>query len=837
MLNLQQFRTKLKGLPDLLPYAWFVQDGVVILKSGALLTTFRYRGPDLDSAEDTELNSLSAQINHALKQLGTGWMLQFDAIRRPATDYPQSQFPHPVLQLLDQERGQVYQHEDAHYVSEYYMTLVFLPDVDMASKAGEFFVNRGAKAKESTEGVYARHLANYRQQVQRLADLLQALKLQQLTSDEVLSYLYECITGVAQPVKAPKDAGVPLDYLLGAKDLRTGYYPKIGEKHLRVITLSTIPDQSYPGMMDKLNRLAMPYRWHTRFVPLDARDALGSLQSIMRAWMSKRRSGMGTLQQMGGFNPSEGSYNADADRMVAEIQQGAKVDAESGSVRFGYFTPAIVIFDDDERVVIERTKAVARELSNSGYLNQVEEVNALEAYLGSLPGGGYYNLRRPMIHTRNLADIIPSTSVDAGLGHNPCPFIYDTNPVTGEKMPAPPLMYAATSGATPYRLNLHVDDLGHTLIIGPTGAGKSTLLALLIAQFFRYQNAQVFAFDKGLSLLPLTLAAGGAHYDIAGPADGLRFAPLAGIDDQAARSWTLDWLEQLVVLARGGNYTVSPAQREALHQALEVAAQNDRRSLTDLVEAYLQDTELASTLRTYIDGLDGLLDADVDGLATGRFTVFELDNLTSKSEKYVAAVLLYLFRQIELRLTGAPTLLVLDEAWLALRNKRFSDMIREWLKTLRKKNTAVVFATQSITDVSESELGAVLRESCPTKIFLPYPDARTEVAAQAYYSMGLNSRQIELLAQATRKRDYYVVNAYGRRMIGLNLGPVALSFVGASGKEDIKRIRELHAELGNLWTVEWLRERSQDRRVRGHDVLPGWADLLEQQLLAPAAGA
>src|SRR6185369_6704841 len=89
MLGLQQFRTKLKGLPDLLPYAWNVADGVIILKSGALLTTYKYRGPDLDSSVDSELNTLSESVNDALRKLGTGWMIQVDAVRRPATDYPQ----------------------------------------------------------------------------------------------------------------------------------------------------------------------------------------------------------------------------------------------------------------------------------------------------------------------------------------------------------------------------------------------------------------------------------------------------------------------------------------------------------------------------------------------------------------------------------------------------------------------------------------------------------------------------------------------------------------------------------------------------------------------------
>jgi len=397
MLKLNQFRSKAKGLPDLLPYAYLVDEGVMLLKSGALLATLSYKGPDLDSADDSELDSLSGQLNGALKLLGTAWMIQVDAIRRPATEYPSSEFPHPVLQMIDTERGQRYRDSSQHYVSEYRLTVTYLPDPDVVSRAGELFVSRQAPGAGETSGTYERHLIAFRAHLQTLQDLLAPLRPARLTDAELLSHIYECISGEHQPVRVPADLGAPLDVLLGCKDLRTGYYPQIGQQHLRMITLSVLPDSSYPGMLDRLNRLPVQYRWHNRFIPLDTRDALAQLDGYMRAWMSKRRSAKGLVQDMAGAAPGEGTFNHDADRMVAEITTGAKPDAESGSVRFGYFTAVIIVSDEDERVADERAKYIAKELSNSGYLNQIETVNALEAYLGSLPGGGAYNVggRRP----------------------------------------------------------------------------------------------------------------------------------------------------------------------------------------------------------------------------------------------------------------------------------------------------------------------------------------------------------------------------------------------------------------------------------------------------------
>ena len=134
-------------------------------------------------------------------------------------------------------------------------------------------------------------------------------------------------------------------------------------------------------------------------------------------------------------------------------------------------------------------------IQNLGFSCRVETINAVEAWRGSLPGDGYSNMRRIMLHTLNLADMLPITSVWAGLRENP-----------SAMMPkhSPPLLFAATSGATPFRVNLHVSDLGHTLIVGPSGAGKSTALGLIAAQWFRYPRAQVFAFDRGYSMWLLT---------------------------------------------------------------------------------------------------------------------------------------------------------------------------------------------------------------------------------------------------------------------------------------------------------------------------------------------
>ena len=457
---------------------------------------------------------------------------------------------------------------------------------------------------------------------------------------------------------------------------------------------------------------------------------------------------------------------------------------------------------EDAATIDERAREVLKLLFNLGFNARVEEVNAVESFLGTHPGNGYANVRKPLVHTRNLADFLPLTTIWSGEATNPCPFYPPKSP---------PLAFAATNGATPFRLNLHVGDVGHTLILGPTGAGKSTLLGMLAASQFRYPGAQVFVFDKGYSALPLVKASGGEHYDIMGELGSPQFCPLARVDDPAERAWAAEWLETLVALQ---GVTMNPGYRRAIYHALTLLAESDSRTMTDLLHGPLQEPVLRAALDRYtLDGpLGMLLDSKTDGLGDDIFQVFELEHLMESgqnSARNVVPVLLYLFHRLEQRLDGKPTLLVLDEAWTFIDNSLFAEKIRDWLKTLRKKNTAVIFATQSVSDVLDKPVTSAIMESCLTKIYLPNPEARSQNSSAAYKKIGLTDRQIEMLAYAIPKRQYYYTSPGGQRLLDLGMGPVALSFVGASGKDDLATIRSLEDTYGSDWPAEWLWQRGQ----------------------------
>src|SRR5262249_10690722 len=280
----------------------------------------------------------------------------------------------------------------------------------------------------------------------------------------------------------------------------------------------------------------------------------------------------------------------------------------------------------------EAASIVAKTIQNHGFSCRLETVNAIEAWRGRLPGDGYRTVRRVVLHTLNLAALLPITSVWAGLRENPSALMPPNSPS---------LLYAATTGATPFRFNLHVSDLGHSLIIGPPGAGKSTLLGLLTAQWFRYPGAQVFAFDKGYSLYVLTRAANGEFYDIGGERTHVAFCPLREIDSDQDLAWAVEWLEGLCV-AQGA--AITPKERNAIAEAVVQLRLSPTRTLTEFC-AEVQDATVRDALQFYTLGgpLGQLLDAEEDVLGSGRLVTFETETLMNLGDKAVIAVLLYLF--------------------------------------------------------------------------------------------------------------------------------------------------------------------------------------------------
>ena len=222
----------------------------------------------------------------------------------------------------------------------------------------------------------------------------------------------------------------------------------------------------------------------------------------------------------------------------------------------------------------------------------------------------------------------------------------------------------------------------------------------------------------------------------------------------------------------------------------------------------MQSNDLKQALRPYcIGGAYGrLLDAEGEHLGSATVQAFETEGLIGTGA--APAVLAYLFHRIEDRLDGAPTLIIIDEGWLALDDDGFAGQLREWLKTLRKKNASVVFATQSLSDIDGSSIAPAIIESCQTRLLLPNERAIEPQITAIYRRFGLNDRQIEIIARAMPKRDYYCQSRRGNRLFELGLSEVALALCAASSKSDQTAIANILAEQGrDGFLPAWLRHR------------------------------
>ncbi|KAF0135455.1 MAG: trbE [Methylocystaceae bacterium] len=780
MLNLAEYRKKPQSLADFLPWAALVAPGVVLNKDGSFQRTARFRGPDLESATPAELVGVTARLNNALRRLGSGWAIFFEAQRNPAQDYPASFFPDPVSMLVDEERKAQFEEEGAHFESGYFLTLVYLPPEDDAANA-ENWLYEGRSSGEDANSV----LASYVDRSNRLLQLIEgfAPEAEWLDDVDTLSYLHSCVSTKRHRVRVP-ETPMHLDAILVDEPLTGGLGPRLGNAHLRTLTILGFPSSTHPGILDELNCLAFSYRWSTRAISLDKSDASKVLTRIRRQWFAKRKSILAILKEV---MTNEAATLVDTDAHNKALEADAALqDIGSDLIGEAYLTATLTVWDEDPRLADEKLRLAEKIIQGRDFTCMIETVNAIEAWLGSLPGHAYANVRQPPVSTINLAHMIPLSAGWAG-------------PLTDAHLNAPPLFFAKTEGSTPFRFSLHVGDVGHTLVVGPTGAGKSVLLALMALQFRRYQRSRIFIFDFGGSARAVTLSMGGSWRDLGGALsedafEPVSLQPLANVIDAAERGWAPEWIAS--ILARE-NVTITPEVKDHIWSALSSLASGPvhERTLTGL-SVLLQSNPLKRALKPYcLGGPHGrLLDAEAHDLSDAEVQCFETEGLIGSTA--APAVLSYLFHRIEAALDGLPALLIIDEGWLALDDPGFAAQLREWLKTLRKKNASVVFATQSLADIETSPIAPAIIESCPTRIFLPNERAIEPQILAIYRRFGLNDRQIEIIARATPKRDYYCQSRRGNRLFELGLGPLALALCAASSKNDQRAISQSISEHG-----------------------------------------
>jgi type IV secretion/conjugal transfer VirB4 family ATPase len=783
MFSLKEYREPTSRLPDLLPWGGLIAPGLIMQKDGLLQKTFGFRGPDLLSSSPHELVHLNAQLNNALMRLGSGWSLFVEAQRFRTSTYPEGQWSHAAAWVADVERARYFA-EGAHFESSYYLTFVWQLPSDASNRLQDFFyedaggLEKAGDPRKETAAL-RRDVQHFQKAIGEVMTLVAPLfsSVVELDDDETLTYLHSTISTQRHPVRAP-DIPLYLDAILPDEAYTAGEIPMLGNHFLLTATVNGFPAVTCPGILDALNHLQTEYRWATRFIALDKPEARKLIERYRRKW-TQRRKGILTMLKEQAAGGVESRLQDDGAIDKADDAGEALRELGDDAHGYGYFTATITVWDQDLKAAQQRMQLVKQAIQSRGLSVQDETLNSREAWLSSLPGHVYANVRRPVVSTMNLVHMIPASSVWTGAAHNE-----HLAKISGVGLPH---IQCTTTGATPFRLNLNVQDLGHTLVLGPPGAGKSTLLSLLGLQWLKYPAAQVFIFDKDRSARAATLAVGGSYYEPGNEEAPVSFQPLGNLDTDADRIWAAQFV---VTLFTAQGEAVTPEFQEELDSALEAlrARPRDERTLSQLSHILQSfNARYAQTLRPYCQGgsFGQIFDAAEDQLSPAQWTLVEMGHLMQMGPAAIVPALFYLFRRVEQRLTGAPTLVILDEAWLFLSHPVFAERLQAWLKTLRKKNTFVVFATQEVADASRNPaLKSTILSACPTKIFLADPEATTPAMAGDYASLGLSPTEIETIASMAKKRDYYARSTLGRRVFTLALGPAQLTFAGMSSDAD-----------------------------------------------------
>lgn len=802
---LKEYLSNEAGFSDLLNYAHFVEDGIILNKDGALLITYKFRGPDINSATTGELDALTSNFNRMATMLEDGWMVHVDELRVPSLVYPEAgHFPNSVAALVDEERRQFYEAEGAHYENLQFITFVWKFPMALVKTTRHWFVE-GLEDNQDNQSL-TKLLITFKEKVERCVGLISTqLILEQLDSADLLSYLNTCITGQMLPVEVPPQ-GCFIDVVLGRKNVVGGYVPRVGDKKVYALSIiGYLNQETVPGLLEEMATYPVIYRWSNRFIPMSEATAEREIKRYQKNWSNKVKGFMGIVKEAV-FGGVADKVNVDALQMKDETTEALTANSNR-SVRFGYWTSTLVLIHEDEALLEEATKELTNYLNQTGFECLKEDVNAFDAWLGTIPGHGSCNIRRVFLHSINLAHVLPLHTIWAGSPFSPAASLLPPQ--------SPPVFYAATTGKTPYRFHLDVGDVGHQALLGPTGAGKSTYLDFLIAQFLRYEHAQVFVFDKDYSHLGITAALDGYYYDI-GSADEPLFCPLADLSTEDKKVRAKQYIEDLIYLQ---NVKIVPEILSSINSAVELLSSEehkDSRNLT-VVQSQIQNEEVRAALEYYtINGQMKLLDATHDTLKTGYLQSFEMGWLLKQKPAIYLPILRYIFDQIESRLEEAngkkPTLIILEEAWLYIAHPVFAEKLVDWLKTLRKKNARVIFATQSLSDLYDpktktlTSVTAAIMESCYTKVYLPNPKMETETQ-ELYRKMGLNERQIEIIRHiGIQKRHYYVVTSEGNRLIDLGFSdykPLTLQFIGLS-KEKSSQLVECKQKYGQEWVYHWL---------------------------------
>jgi len=753
---------------DRLPYACHVDSSTLRLRDGSLMRSMRLAGFPFETEDDEVLNHLLSVRDVVLRSaLNSKAVLYHHLIRRRVQVDLGSVAPDPFSGEIDR-RWSARLNEGRLFLNEQFLTIVVRPPRGKAGlperlsklgrNKGSSLTNAESLELDSATAALTAALQSYGVRV------LATYENQTGVYSEPLELLSAIYNGEMRPVLMPRpeqDLGQHIPYSrvsfgLDALEVRgpasRGFASMLGIKEY--------PDASRAGLLDAMLRVPHELVITESFAPIERQTARERIDLALRRLKSA----------------DEGAATERAEMLAARDAVGA------GQMSFGDHHLSLLVRSGSLDTLESATADAAAALADIGAVAVREDVNLEPAFWGQFPGNEQYVVRRALVSSSNAAGFISLHGFPMGRA-------------TGNHWGEAVTVFETTS-ATPYFFNFHEGDLGNFTIIGPSGSGKTVVLNFLAAQAQKF-SPRTILFDKDRGSEIFLRALGGRYERIArGQATG--FNPFRLPDSPVNRAFLKDWLALL--LEAGG-----PEEETDIAKAIdEIYAHGPElrrlRFLRDLLGGGRrpQPGDLSSRLDPWIfegerawlfDNRDDELDFD------NRVLGFDMTELL-EDRRLRTPVLLYLFHRIEDRLDGNPTMILIDEAWKALDDPMFAARIRNWMKTLRKRNAMIGFATQSAADALDSSISSAIVEQTATAIFMPNNKAREEHYCKGF---GLSAQEFEFIRSLPAHSHCFLVRQANRSVVArLDLNGMPDLLTVLSGRESsVRKVDELRASVGD----------------------------------------
>jgi type IV secretion system protein VirB4 len=754
---------------DRLPYACHVDASTLRLRDGSLMRSMRLAGFPFETEDDEVLNHLLAVRDVVLRSaLNSKAVLYHHLIRRRVEVDLGARNPDPFSDDIDR-RWTAQLNQGRLFLNEQFLTIVIRPPRGKAglperlSKLGSRPATTALSGGETLEldsatAALTAALQSYGVRVLGTYENETGIYSEPL---ELLSGLYN---GEMRPVLMPRpeqDLGQHIPYSrvsfgLDAVEVRG----PASRGFASILGIKEYPDASRAGLLDSLLRVPHELVITESFAPIERQTARERIDLSLRRLRSA----------------DEGAATERAEMLAARDAVGA------GQLTFGDHHLSLLVRSGSLETLESATADAAAALADIGAVAVREDVNLEPAFWGQFPGNEQYVVRRALISSSNAAGFISLHGFPMGRAR-------------GNHWGDAVTVFETTS-ATPYFFNFHEGDLGNFTIIGPSGSGKTVVLNFLAAQAQKF-SPRTIMFDKDRGSEIFVRALGGRYERITRGAE-TGFNPLRLPDTAVNRAFLRDWLAVLLE-ANGGE------EETAIAKAIdEIYAHGPGlrrlRFLRDLLGGGRrpQPGDLSSRLDPWIfegehawlfDNKDDELDFE------NRVLGFDMTELL-EDRRLRTPVLLYLFHRIEDRLDGSPTMILIDEAWKALDDPMFAARIRNWMKTLRKRNAMIGFATQSAADALDSSIASAIVEQTATAIFMPNTKAREEHYCQGF---GLSAQELDFIRSLPVHSHCFLVRQANRSVVvRLDLGSMPEVLTVLSGREAmVRRLDEIRAAVGD----------------------------------------